>query len=143
MTNGSSKLPSGIRQVSSGKFQIRYTGPDGKRYSGGTYQTKTDARTALAIIQASISDRSWKTKKARLEDGELSGRSTLSEWSEEWIRNRTSKKSGQPLAIGTQRFYLDAQPDWEAEDVDSCGTPPSTSRETSEYRHFFEHGVSG
>ena len=86
-----SKLPSGIRQVTSGKFQIRYTGPDGKRYSGGTYRTKTDARNALAIIQASISDRSWRQKKAQIDDGQLSGKSTLAEWSEEWIRTRTSK----------------------------------------------------
>ena len=100
-----SKLPSGIRQVSSGKFQIRYTGPDGKRYSGGTYRTKTDARNALAIIQASISDRSWRQKKAQIDDGQLSGKSTLVEWSEEWIRTRTSKKTGQPLATGTQRYY--------------------------------------
>ena len=100
-----SKLPSGIRQVSSGKFQIRYTGPDGKRYSGGTYRTKTDARNALAIIQASISDRSWRQKKAQIDDGQLSGKSTLAEWSEEWIRTRTSKKTGQPLATGTQRYY--------------------------------------
>ena len=105
MTTGKPQLPSGIRQVSSGKFQVRYTGPDGKRYSGGTYRTKTDARNALSIIQASISDRSWKTKKAQLDDGQLSGRSTLSEWSEEWIRTRTSKKTGQPLATGTQRYY--------------------------------------
>lgn len=105
MASAPAKLPAGIRQVSSGKFQIRYTGPDGQRYSGGTFQTKTDARRALSIIQASISDRSWRTKKARLEDGELSGKSTLSEWSEEWISSRTSKKSGQPLAAGTQRFY--------------------------------------
>jgi integrase len=100
-----SKLPSGIRQVSSGKFQIRYTGPDGKRYSGGTYRTKTDARTALAIIQASISDRSWRQKKAQIDDGQLSGKNTLAEWSEEWIRTRTSRKTGQPLANGTQRYY--------------------------------------
>jgi len=105
MTRGTPQLPSGIRQVSSGKFQVRYTGPDGKRYSGGTYRTKTDARNALSIIQASISDRSWKTKKAQLDDGQLSGRNTLSEWSEEWIRTRTSKKTGQPLATGTQRYY--------------------------------------
>lgn len=105
MTTGASKLPSGIRQVSSGKFQIRYTGPDGKRYSGGTYRTKTDARNALATIHASISDRSWKRKKAQVDDGQLSGRSTLAEWSEEWIRTRTSRKTGQPLATGTQRYY--------------------------------------
>jgi integrase len=105
MSSANSKLPSGIRQVTSGKFQVRYTGPDGKRYSGGTYRTKTDARSALAIIQASISDRTWKRKKAQVDDGQLSGKSTLAEWSEEWIRTRTARKTGQPLATGTQRYY--------------------------------------
>ena len=98
-------LPPGIRRVSSGKFQVRYTGPDGKRYSGGTFRTKTDAKSAAAIIQASISDRSWRRKKAQIDDGELSGRSTLREWSEEWIRTRNARKTGQPLATGTQRYY--------------------------------------
>lgn len=62
---------SGIRLLESGNYQIRYTGPDGKRYSGGTYRTKTDARNALAVILASISDRTWKQKKACVDEGEL------------------------------------------------------------------------
>jgi hypothetical protein len=97
-------LPPEIRLSRSGKYQIRYTGPDGHRYAGGTYRTKTDAKQALSIIQASISDRSWKTKKAAV-DGELSGKSTLSEWSEEWIRTRVSKSTGEPLATLTVKGY--------------------------------------
>ena len=99
-----STLPPGVRLSRSGKYQIRYTGPDGLRYSGGTYRTKTDAKQALSVIQASISDRSWKKKKASL-DGELSSKSTLSEWSEEWIRTRVSKSTGEPLATLTVKGY--------------------------------------
>ena len=103
MTEGK-KLPPGIRLQRSGKYQIRYTGPDGQRYSGGTYRTKTDAQKALANIQASISNRTWKEKKERIEDGALSSQSTLSEWSEEWLATRSSK-DGRPLSIMTKRYY--------------------------------------
>lgn len=96
---------SGIRLLDSGNYQIRYTGPDGKRYSGGTYRTKTDARNALAVILASISDRTWREKKARVEEGELSGKSSLSQWSEEWIAMRTSGRSGKPLTNMTKKHY--------------------------------------
>lgn len=97
------KLPPGVRLTRAGQYQIRYTGPDGRRYSGGTYRTKTDATKALALIQASISDRTWKARKASV-DGELSGKHSLSEWSEEWIRIRSSK-TGRPLATRTVAEY--------------------------------------
>lgn len=97
------KLPPGVRLTRAGKYQVRYSGPDGRRYSGGTYRTKTDAANALHVIKAAISDGSWKKKRNQL-DGELSGKSTLEEWSEEWIRTRSSK-TGEPLSTLTVRNY--------------------------------------
>ena len=81
---------------------MRYTGPDGIRYSDGTFRTRTDARQALALIEASISNRTWRRKR-EIADGGLQGRSTLREWSEEWIALRG--RNGKPLAVRTIDEY--------------------------------------
>lgn len=103
MTN-SKKLPPGIRIQRSGRYQVRYTGPDGRRYSAGTYRTKTDAQRALANIQASISNRTWRETRPRIDEDALSSNSRLSEWSEEWIATRSSK-DGEPLSSMTKKYY--------------------------------------
>jgi hypothetical protein len=45
------KSPKGIRRIQpSGRYQVRYTGPDGKRYTGGTFRRETDAVRELGKI---------------------------------------------------------------------------------------------
>jgi hypothetical protein len=44
-----------IRQRESGRFQIRYPGPDGRMRTGKTtYEKKSDAQRALSLIEAQI-----------------------------------------------------------------------------------------
>ena len=45
-----------VRQLKSGRFQARYTGPDDVRRTAGSYATKKEARTALAAIQTDIAE---------------------------------------------------------------------------------------
>ena len=92
----------GVRLLPSGKYQVRYTGPNGVRYSHGTYRTRADARRALALVEASISNGTWRRKR-EIADGGLDGRSTLRQWSEEWIALRG--RNGKPLATRTVDEY--------------------------------------
>jgi integrase len=50
-----------VRKLPSGRFQARYTGPDDGRYSAGSHDSKKDAHTALAAVQADIATQgdSW------------------------------------------------------------------------------------
>ena len=45
----------GVRKLSSGRFQARYTGPDGIRYPLGTFRTRTDAQRALLKVTRRLS----------------------------------------------------------------------------------------
>lgn len=92
----------GIRLLPSGRYQVRYTGPNGVRYAHGTYRTKTDAKRALALVEASISDGTWRRKR-QVAQGGLDGKSTLRQWSEDWIALRG--RNGKPLAARTADEY--------------------------------------
>lgn len=49
-----------IRRLPSGRFQIRYPGPDGRMRSGReTYERKSDADRALVLIEAQMSAGEW------------------------------------------------------------------------------------
>lgn len=49
-----------IRQLPSGRFQIRYPGPDGKLRSGGTtFEDERDAEQQLSLIEAKLITGDW------------------------------------------------------------------------------------
>ncbi len=49
-----------IRQLPSGRFQIRYSGPDGKiRLGENTYARERDAEKALSLIEAKMITGDW------------------------------------------------------------------------------------
>ena len=49
-----------VRKRESGRFQIRYLGPDGRMRTGPeTYARKGDAERALVLIEAQISAGEW------------------------------------------------------------------------------------
>lgn len=49
-----------IRKRESGRFQIRYPGPDGRLRTGSTtYATRIDADRALTLIEAQIISGEW------------------------------------------------------------------------------------
>lgn len=49
-----------VRKRESGRYQIRYPGPDGRTRTGTeTYERKSDAERALSLIEAQIIKGEW------------------------------------------------------------------------------------
>jgi integrase len=97
-------LPRGIRKTASGKYQIRYTGPDGRRYSGGTFRRKIEAEKALSRVEASIEAGTWQAL-ASAADGGLDPRTvTLRQLSNHWLKIRVNRQ-GRPLSHYTSSEY--------------------------------------
>ncbi|MEV7801947.1 tyrosine-type recombinase/integrase [Microbispora sp. NPDC088329] len=70
-----------IRKLPSGRFQIRYPGPDGRIHTGSTtYATKTDADRALTLIEAQMISGEW-TDPDR-------GKVLLGDYARTWIKER-------------------------------------------------------
>ncbi|MFF4771785.1 tyrosine-type recombinase/integrase [Microtetraspora fusca] len=70
-----------IRKLPSGRFQIRYPGPDGRLRTGTTtYATKTDAARALTLIEAQMLSGEW-TDPDR-------GKILLGGYARVWIKER-------------------------------------------------------
>lgn len=70
-----------IRKLPSGRYQIRYPGPDGRMRTGQTtYATKTDADRALTLIEAQIISGDW-TDPDR-------GKVRLGDYARRWIKER-------------------------------------------------------
>ena len=70
-----------VRRLPSGRWQVRYTGPDGQRRSAQhTYPTKADANKALSLIDTEIIRGSW------VDPSRESRR--LDEYAETWIDER-------------------------------------------------------
>src|SRR5258708_22228945 len=67
-----------VRRRESGRYQIRYPGPDGQMRTGPeTYERKTDADRALVLVEAEIATGEW-TDPER-------GRAKLAEDAAAWI----------------------------------------------------------
>jgi integrase len=43
-----------VREKPSGRFEVRYTGPDGQRRGGGTFATRRDAEAGLAAVLSDV-----------------------------------------------------------------------------------------
>ncbi|WP_440070456.1 tyrosine-type recombinase/integrase [Streptosporangium sp. OZ121] len=85
-----------IRKRESGRYQIRYPGPDGQMRSGtDTYERKSDAERALSLIEAQIIRGEW-TDPER-------GKIKLKEYAETWISQRPSLR---PRTIDLYRWLL-------------------------------------
>ncbi|MEU6411013.1 site-specific integrase [Microbispora sp. NPDC046933] len=70
-----------IRKLPSGRYQIRYPGPDGQMRSGSeTYERKGDAERALSLVEAQIIKGEW-TDPDR-------GKVKLRDYAENWISQR-------------------------------------------------------
>ncbi|MFI7146989.1 tyrosine-type recombinase/integrase [Nonomuraea sp. NPDC050022] len=70
-----------IRKLPSGRFQIRYPGPDGVIHTGTTtYATRTDADRALTLIEAQMISGEW-TDPER-------GKIELADYARDWIKER-------------------------------------------------------
>ncbi len=72
-----------IRKLPSGRFQIRYPGPDGKMRSGDTtYERQRDAAKALSLIEAKPNTGNW-TDPQRT-------KVKLGDYAAKWIKERTT-----------------------------------------------------
>jgi len=77
MPKGKKRGTGTIRQLPSGKYQLRYTDPLGRQVSGGTYVTMRDAERALTRVENSISAGTYDADRVRHLPGRvpcLSGR---------------------------------------------------------------------
>ena len=74
-----------VRALPSGRFQARYTGPDGRTHKAPfTFDTKGDAETWLSTMRTAIVRETW-TPSGRGRPGSL----TLSKYAEKWLTGRT------------------------------------------------------
>lgn len=71
-----------IRKLSSGRYQIRYQGPDGQIRTGiEMYETRSWADRALALIEAQLTTGEWTDP--------IVGKMRLGSYGERWIAQRT------------------------------------------------------
>ena len=85
-----------VRRLPSGRFQIRYPGPDGRIRTGpDTYDRKSDADKALVLIEAQIAAGEW-TDPDR-------GKVKLADYAATWITERPKLR---PRTVDLYRWLL-------------------------------------
>ena len=85
-----------VRRLPSGRFQIRYPGPDGRIRTGpDTYERKSDADKALVLIEAQIAAGEW-TDPDR-------GKVKLADYAATWITERPKLR---PRTVDLYRWLL-------------------------------------
>ncbi len=92
-----------VRQLPSGRWQVRYRGPDGQlRPAAQTYRTKVEAGRALAEIETEMAAGEWQDpRRTQL---------TVREYAEAWLASRRVR--GRPLALRTQDTYRNSLDRW-------------------------------
>lgn len=86
-----------LRQLPSGRWQARYTTPDGvERSAPTTFPTKTDASRYLAAVEADLHRGVWIDPKA--------GRLTVEDWTGTWLPRYVARR-GRPLRPKTVALY--------------------------------------
>jgi integrase len=87
-----------VRRLPSGRYQVRYRGPDGvDRPAPSTFATKTDAERWLARIEVEIHDDHWR-------DSDL-GRASFGEYAVAWIKERPGLR---PNTVQVYQYMLTA-----------------------------------
>src|SRR4051812_23597053 len=82
-----------VRQQRSGRWQVRYTGPDGRERQGERmFDSKREAEAHLSEIHAAMNRGHWTDPNARA--------LTLSTYADVWMRDRA-------LAVRTRELYED------------------------------------
>jgi integrase len=88
-----------IRKRASGRYQARYTGPDGITYGApGTFERKTDAARWLATKEAEITRGDWINPDA--------GRILFERYAHQWLADRVLKTRTRELYAGLLRNHL-------------------------------------
>ena len=89
-----------VRRLPSGRFQIRYPGPDGRMRTGPeTYERKSDADKALVLIEAQIAAGEW-TDPER-------GKVKLADYAATWITERPKLRPAHcgPVPLAAQEAH--------------------------------------
>jgi integrase len=88
-----------IRKRASGRFQARYTGPDGSTYNAPeTFERKTDAQKWLSARETEITQGDWTNPDA--------GQVTFARYSGQWMKDRVLKPRTHELYDGLLRNHL-------------------------------------
>jgi integrase len=88
-----------IRKLPSGRYQARYTGPDGLlRNAPETFERKGDASRWLSLKEAELSKGEWIAPEL--------GQQTFREYAEEWMQQRVFKPRTVELYTGLLRNHL-------------------------------------
>jgi len=94
-----------LRKLSSGRYQLRYTDPDGKRQTAPkTFKTKAAAELELSRIRVSIDTGVWQSPTAKALTDFDPNAVTLRELAEHWRGLRVNRR-GQPLSPNTLTEY--------------------------------------
>ena len=71
------------RKLPSGRYQIRYPGPDGRLRTGsGTYEKKGDAERALSLVEAQMITGEWVDPQR--------GKVALGDYAAKWVKERAN-----------------------------------------------------
>lgn len=90
-----------VRKLPSGRFQVRYRGPDGiMRPAPNTFRTKTDADRWLAKVETEIAEKRWRDP----EEGKI----TVGEWTDRWFASVSPslKATTRALYSGIIRLWI-------------------------------------
>jgi integrase len=86
-----------VRKLASGRYQVRYYGPDGKRHSAPrTFERKSDATKYLALVETKITREEWADPDR--------GRVILADYADKWISERAGLR---PSTVQLYRRLLD------------------------------------
>jgi hypothetical protein len=87
-----------IRKRASGRYQARYTGPDGQTYSAPeTFERKTDAARWLSVKETEISRGDWTNPDA--------GSVPFENYADQWLADRVLKARTRELYAGLLRNH--------------------------------------
>jgi integrase len=90
-----------VNKLSSGRWRVRATGPDGRRRSA-TFNTKADARAWLATQQADVVRRAWRAPEA--------GKRTVGDYAADYLERDDLRASTLELYNGLWTNHL--EPYW-------------------------------
>ena len=99
-----------LRKLSSGKWQARYTDPEGFRRSAGTFQTKASAERALREVLSDIDKGTWELTRERFRSAQEGKKLTLAEVAERY-RNLGTRggRSLSPRTLAEYQRYLSSE----------------------------------
>ena len=106
-----------LRKLSSGRYQARYTGPDGLLRSLGTFATRTEADQVLAHETSQMARGTWRDPRL--------GDEPLGAWVRDWLATRGD------LADSTRELYGRLIDPGSTPRCPSRGRPVARARSTS------------